>query len=199
MARILIIEDEKAMSDLITIKFKVEGFEVDQAFNLAEAKQKLLAGGYDAVLSDYLLPDGNALDMIGEVRADPKVANVPIVMATNYIEDLSKDKAAELKIAEVIVKYQVVPAQMVQKIKALLGQSAGQTTDHGLPTTAVDSSQLTVDQNTNPSAVVPQAAAAPVTDPTQGALPPGAAPAAPQPAPTSTPEAAPDPNKPQGS
>ena len=125
MARILLIEDEKAMSDLIAIKFKVEGMEVDQAFTVADAKQKLAnPTSYDAILSDYLLPDGNALDLLAEVKQLPQVANVPIVMATNYVEDLSADKAKALGITEVIVKYQVVPAQMVEKIKALLGANA---------------------------------------------------------------------------
>lgn len=124
MSKILIIEDEKAMSDLIAIKFKVEGMEVDQAFSLAEAKQKLSQPqSYDAILSDYLLPDGNALDLLTEMKQLPQVTKVPVIMATNYIEDLSQDKAKALGIAEVIVKYQVVPAQMVQKIKALLGNN----------------------------------------------------------------------------
>lgn len=154
--KVLIIEDEKAMSDLIAIKFKVEGFEVDQAFNLAEGKQKLLLGGYDAILSDYLLPDGNALDMISEVRSNPVVTNVPIIMATNYIEDLSQDKAKELRIAEVIVKYQVVPAQMVQKIKNLITPEPTQiaaTPEPQVPPPLVQ-------QPTLP------------TSPTQGAVPP---------------------------
>ncbi|OGE25848.1 hypothetical protein A3H85_02865 [Candidatus Daviesbacteria bacterium RIFCSPLOWO2_02_FULL_40_8] len=160
--KVLIIEDEKAMSDLIAIKFKVEGFEVDQAFNLAEGKQKLLVGGYDAVLSDYLLPDGNALDMISEVRSNPIVTNVPIIMATNYIEDLSQDKAKELRIAEVIVKYQVVPAQMVQKIKNLISPSA--------PTPGPAQITATPEPPAPPSPLVQQ----PVlpTSPTQGAVPP---------------------------
>lgn len=109
------------MSDLIAIKFKVEGFEVDQAFSLSEAKQKLSATTpYNAILSDYLLPDGNALDLFTEVRSLPQVAKVPIILATNYIEDLSQDKAKSLGINEIIVKYQIVPAQMVEKVKLMI-------------------------------------------------------------------------------
>lgn len=121
MSKVLIIEDEKAMSDLIAIKFKVDGFEVDQAFTLAEAKQKLTAQKYDAVLSDYLLPDGNALDLFTEIK--PTLGNLPIVLATNYIEDLSQEKAKSLGINDIIVKYQVVPAQMVDKVKTLIGNT----------------------------------------------------------------------------
>ena len=164
------------MSDLIAIKFKVEGFEGDQAFNLAEAKTKLLAGGYDAVLSDYLLPDGNFLDLLAEVRSDASVANVPIILATNYIEDLSQDKAKELKIAEVIVKYQVVPAQMVQKVKALLGGGQDSPVASPGPVPEAGGQPAPVVQ---PEAVQPVQPSPVPTSPTQGAVPPGTTPSQP--------------------
>lgn len=166
MAKVLIIEDEKAMSDLIAIKFKVEGFEVDQAFSLAEAKQKLTAGGYDAILADYLLPDGNFLDLFAEVHTDPNIAKIPIVLATNYVEDLSKDKAKELGIKEVIVKYQVVPAQMVDKIKLLVqGGSVAAPVPPPPP------------QPATPQPVAPVATTAPPQAGQFQATPPGVAPA----------------------
>ncbi len=119
--RVLIIEDEKAMSDLIAIKFKVEGFEVVQAGTLADAKAQLLSGGpFDAVLSDYLMPDGDLIDFLESVRSDPKVAHLPIVIMTNYVEDVNTEKLKTLGVAEVLTKYQVVPAQMVAKIKQLI-------------------------------------------------------------------------------
>lgn len=120
MAKVLLIEDEKAMSDLVALKFKVEGFEVDQAFNLAEAKEKLATSTYDAILTDYLLPDGDLVDFLTNVRADPKWQDLPVVVMTNYIEDVNKEQFDALKVAEAIVKYQVVPAQMVEKIKTLI-------------------------------------------------------------------------------
>lgn len=124
--KVLLIEDEKAMSDLIAIKFKVEGFEVEQAFSLVEAKQKLINNGpFSAVLTDFLLPDGDLVDFLTAMRADQRVAQIPVVVMTNYIEDLNTDKLKSLGVSEVLVKYQVVPAQMVEKVKQLVNMLQG--------------------------------------------------------------------------
>lgn len=121
MAKILIIEDEKAMSDLVSIRFKVEGFEVDQAFNLTEAKQKLGQGiKYNVILTDYLLPDGDLIEFLTTLRSAPLMKDLPIVVMTNYVEDLNNDKLKNLGVLDVFIKYQVVPAQMVAKIKQIL-------------------------------------------------------------------------------
>lgn len=124
--KVLIIEDEKAMSDLIAIKFKVEGFEVEQAFSLAEAKQKVMESGpFAAILTDFLLPDGDLIDFLSAMRSDPKLAAIPVVVMTNYVEDLNTDKLKSLGVSEVLVKYQVVPAQMVEKVKQLVALLQG--------------------------------------------------------------------------
>lgn len=134
MPKILIIEDEKAMSDLVAVKFRVEGFEVDQAFNFAEAKEGLAGGGpYEAILTDFLLPDGELVDFISNLRTDPKTSNLPIVVMTNYIEDVNVEKLKSLGVADVLVKYQVVPAQMVEKIKALIGRGVPPQAQIGTP------------------------------------------------------------------
>lgn len=126
MARVLIIEDEKAMSDLIAIKFRVEGLEVEQAFDLHEAREKLKsAWPIDAVLTDFLLPDGDLLDFLTNLRADPKTVDLPVAVMTNYFEDLNTEKLKSLGVDEIMVKYQTVPAQMAEKIKQLVGVPVG--------------------------------------------------------------------------
>ncbi len=130
--KVLIIEDEKAMNDLIAIKFRVEGFEVDQAENLAQAKEKVTtAGPYDAILTDYLMPDGELVDFLTVLRGDAKLATIPVVVMTNYIEDLSVEKLKSLGVVEVITKYQVVPAQMVEKIRQLIASKGGSAAQTG--------------------------------------------------------------------
>ena len=123
--KVLIIEDEKAMSDLVAIKFKVEGFEVEQAFNFAEARTKVVQNGpFAAILTDFLLPDGELADFLKEVRANPQIAGIPVVMMTNYIEDVNADQLKQLGVLDILVKYQVVPAQMVEKIRNVINGGA---------------------------------------------------------------------------
>lgn len=123
--KVLIIEDEKAMSDLVTIKFKVEGFEVEQAFNFAEAKAKVAQNGpFSAILTDFLLPDGELADFLKTIRSNPQIAGIPVVVMTNYIEDVNADQLKQLGVIDILVKYQVVPAQMVEKIKSAVSNPA---------------------------------------------------------------------------
>lgn len=121
MAKILIIEDEKAMSDLIALKFNVEGFEVVQAGTLGEARQKISSQGpFNFILLDYLLPDGDSADLITQLKANPTTSPIPIAIMTNYIEDVNVDKMKQIGVADVFAKYQVVPAQMVERVRKLL-------------------------------------------------------------------------------
>jgi len=124
MAKILIVEDEKAMSDLVAVKFQVEGFEVVQAFSIAEAKEKFnSAGPFDVVLTDYLLPDGELVEFLTNIQPVVTTKHIPIVVMTNYIEDLNQDQLKALGAVDFLVKYQVVPAQMAEKIKTILAQA----------------------------------------------------------------------------
>lgn len=136
MAKVLLIEDEKAMSDLIAVKFRVEGFEVDQAFSLGEAKAKLAAGSYQAVLTDYLLPDGSLPDFLAEMRQNPQTKDLPVMVMTNYVEDINAEQMRNLGVVEVLVKYQVVPAQMVEKIRMLINATSNMGGVNGQPTPA---------------------------------------------------------------
>lgn len=123
--KVLIIEDEKAMSDLVALKFKVDGFEVEQAFNFTEAKSKVVQNGpFAAILTDYLLPDGDLVDFLKAVRSNPQIAGIPVVVMTNYVEDINADQLKQLGVLDILVKYQVVPAQMVEKIKSIISGGA---------------------------------------------------------------------------
>lgn len=120
--KVLIIEDEKAMSDLIAIKFKVEGFDVEQAGSFVEAQQKVssIVGPFDVILSDYLLPDSQLVDFLTWLRNNPSTKGIPVIVMTNYIEDINQEQLKSLGVAEILVKYQVVPAQMAEKIKEVV-------------------------------------------------------------------------------
>lgn len=127
--KVLIIEDEKAMSDLVAIKFKVEGLEAVQAGGFQEAEQKFTsAGPFDAILTDYLLPDGQLTDFLNWLRGSAGSKVIPILVMTNYIEDINQEQLKSLGVVEVMVKYQVVPAQMAEKIKqAIVSSKTGES------------------------------------------------------------------------
>ena len=64
MYRILVVEDEKAINDLIVMNLTEAGYECDRAFDGMEAADRLEGAGYDLVLLDIMLPGANGYELL---------------------------------------------------------------------------------------------------------------------------------------
>ena len=73
MAKLLTVEDETAIRELLAFICETDGHEVVKAASLAEAREALRRGGLDLILLDVMLPDGSGFDFLREVRAAKKV------------------------------------------------------------------------------------------------------------------------------
>jgi len=82
--RILIVEDDSALSNGVTIGLRSESTEIDQAKSLREAREKIRTDRPDLMILDINLPDGNGLDLLTEVKrgSETKV----IVLTANDME-----------------------------------------------------------------------------------------------------------------
>ncbi|MDU1587278.1 MAG: response regulator [Clostridium sp.] len=89
MAKVLIIEDDKALNKGVAFALKREGYEILSAYNKAEGKQMILNNKIDFLLLDINLPDGNGLDLCKEIR---EYVKFPIVFftANDTEEDMVK-------------------------------------------------------------------------------------------------------------
>jgi DNA-binding response OmpR family regulator len=85
--KILIIEDEKTLNESIVFYLKNEGFVCETVLNYSEASQKINDYFYDVVVIDILLPDGNGLDIIRELKANNHDSGIIIISAKNSLED----------------------------------------------------------------------------------------------------------------
>lgn len=91
--KILIIEDEKALSDSIATYLEGENYICETAYNYHTALEKTELYDYDCILLDISLPGGNGLQILKELKADNKLDGVLIISAKNSIDD----KVAGLK------------------------------------------------------------------------------------------------------
>ena len=64
--RLLLVEDERELADLVRTKLAGDGFAVDVAASSGEAQSALRSASYDAVILDLRLPDGDPADIVGE-------------------------------------------------------------------------------------------------------------------------------------
>ena len=85
--KILIVEDEPSLSEIMSRALKQEGYVVETAATYTEADMKVAGYSYDCILLDIMLPDGNGLRLLEHIRAMGKRENVIIVSARNSIED----------------------------------------------------------------------------------------------------------------
>lgn len=85
--KILIIEDEKELSDNIVTFLSSENYLCEQAFTCADAKMKVNLYEYDCVILDLMLPDGNGLDLLRNIWNNHNQVGVIIVSAKDSIND----------------------------------------------------------------------------------------------------------------
>lgn len=85
--KILIIEDENELSDNIVTFLSSENYLCEQAFTCADAKMKVNLYEYDCVILDLMLPDGNGLDLLRNIRNNHNQVGVIIVSAKDSIND----------------------------------------------------------------------------------------------------------------
>lgn len=88
--KLLIIEDERELSDSIVAYLSSENYLCEQAFTCNEAKEKVELYDYDCVLLDLMLPGGNGLDILRNIRNKNNPVGVIIVSAKDSLEDKVK-------------------------------------------------------------------------------------------------------------
>lgn len=85
--KLLIIEDEKQLSDSIVSYLDKENYICEQAFTFADAFMRVGVYEYDCILLDLMLPDGNGLDILKRIKLKQPKTGVIIVSAKNSLDD----------------------------------------------------------------------------------------------------------------
>lgn len=88
--KILIVEDERSLSDSIVAYLDSEKYHCEQAFTYADAKMKINVYEYDCILLDLMLPGGNGLDLLRETRKKRNPAGIIIISAKDSLDDKVK-------------------------------------------------------------------------------------------------------------
>ncbi|MCX7185284.1 MAG: PAS domain S-box protein [Nitrosospira sp.] len=85
--RILVVEDEPDIAQLLSLLLSRAGYQVDIAANGAEALQALQQSSYAAMTLDLRLPDSNGLEIIRQVRQRPETVDLPIIVVSAGMEE----------------------------------------------------------------------------------------------------------------
>ena len=102
MDRILIVDDEKGMRDLLSIMLKNDGYRVDAAESAARARDLISKGSYDLVISDIAMPDGSGVDVLRTAREIQP--DCIVILITAYASTESAIEALKLGAYDYIIK-----------------------------------------------------------------------------------------------
>ena len=116
--KILIIEDEKQLSDILKERFASEGFEVVIAENGEAGLSTALAEKPDLILLDLLMPKKDGLSMLKDLRATEEGAHIPVIPLTNFSDATSLNETLKLGVKDYIVKAETEIDDIVKVVRS---------------------------------------------------------------------------------
>lgn len=126
--KILIVDDEPDILELISYNLKKEGFHISTALDGEEALQKVRAGHLDLIVLDLMLPGIHGMELCRILRNNPKTAHVPIIMLTARGEESDKVHGLESGADDYMTK-PFSPKELIARVKAVLRRSRERTTE----------------------------------------------------------------------
>lgn len=123
MQRILVVDDESDIRDLLSYNLKKEGFDVMTAPDGSAALTLARQERFDLVVLDLMLPHISGIDVCKLFRSDPKLADLPVLMLTAKGEEIDRVIGLEVGADDYMTK-PFSPRELVARIKAILRRTA---------------------------------------------------------------------------
>ena len=117
--RVLVVEDEVAIRDMLAFNLGRAGYEVLPAGSGSEARASIADRYPDVVLMDWMLPDVSGLELTRQLKRDPETREIPVIMLTARVEEDSRVAGLEGGADDYITK-PFSPRELLARIKAVL-------------------------------------------------------------------------------
>jgi len=115
--KILIVEDEEALSKVLKEKFTSEKFEVEIAKDGEAALTMAASFRPDLMLLDLVLPKKHGLVVLEELKSDSELKTIPVIVLSQLDDDVSIKKALSIGAVDYYVKSQHPLKEIVEKVK----------------------------------------------------------------------------------
>jgi len=125
--RILLIEDDPFLGDVLTQKLHDEGYDITLVRDGAEGLKQFQAQKPDLVLLDIILPTMNGYEILEARQKDPVLVSIPVIIISNSGQPVEIDRALALGVKDYLIKAQLDPQEVFEKVRVYLGDNSGQT------------------------------------------------------------------------
>ena len=120
--KVLIVDDEEHIRELIKFNLKKEGYDKEIAINGVEALNIIREIKFDLILLDLMLPEIDGLEVCKEIRRNEETSDIPVMMITAKGEEFDKVLGLELGADDYITKPFSI-RELMARVKALLRRS----------------------------------------------------------------------------
>ncbi|CAN5661599.1 hypothetical protein BH11BAC1_BH11BAC1_16000 [soil metagenome] len=115
--KVLVIDDEKDILEMVSKALKRNGYEVTVASTIAEAAKQIRYNKWDLIISDVMIPYEGGFELVDSIKA---TSNTPVIMITGMSEDVLK---ATINKADVIMHKPFSSADLIKRVNELTAQS----------------------------------------------------------------------------
>lgn len=119
--KILIIEDEELLCNLLQRKLGEEGYQVSVARDGVEGMKMMRETKPNLILLDIVMPNKNGFEVMDEMRADNELKSIPIIVISNSGQPVEIDKAKESGADDWLIKTEFDPQEVIEKVKKQIG------------------------------------------------------------------------------
>ena len=120
MKKILIVDDEPEIVDVLSARLETQGYEIVTGSNGEEALQKAKEQSPDLIICDVMMPPPNGFQVCRTIKDDPELKDIPVILLTAKAAESDKFWGTESRADEYITK-PYNSDELLSKVKNLLG------------------------------------------------------------------------------
>lgn len=120
--KILIVEDDKFLRELISKKLVNEQFDICQALDGKEGIDKILEEKPNLILLDLILPVMDGFSVLSKMKENQEISKIPVIVLSNLSQEGEIKRAMDLGAKDFLIKAHFTPGEIVGKIKQILNK-----------------------------------------------------------------------------
>lgn len=122
MKKILIVEDEELIRDLLQKRLSQEGYEVSIAKDGIEGLEKIKEVKPDLIVLDVVMPKMGGFEVMEEMNKNPKLKKIPVIVVSNSGQPVELQRAKDLGAKDWLIKTEFDPREVVDKVVGQVGK-----------------------------------------------------------------------------
>ena len=124
LTKIVLVEDDTFLSSMYATKLGLEGFHVLQAYDGEKGLRLIAKERPQLIMLDLIMPVMDGYAVLKELKKDPTLNKIPVIVLSNLGEKTSVDQALALGADDYLIKAHFLPSEVISKVKKVMAGAA---------------------------------------------------------------------------